>query len=63
VVAQGQGCSQVGDQSITWRVNDVFTIPHWNWVSHSASSDAVIFMMTDRELLSSLGYLREEYAP
>ena len=60
VVAQGQGSSQVGNKTMAWQRNDVFTVPHWNWVSHTASDDAVIFMMTDRELLASLGYLREE---
>jgi len=63
VVAQGQGSSQVGDKTIAWQRNDVFTLPHWNWVSHiAASDDAVIFMMTDRELLASLGYLKDEVA-
>jgi gentisate 1,2-dioxygenase len=39
----------------------VFTLPHWNWISHTAASDdAVIFMMTDREFLAMTGYLREE---
>ena len=63
VVAQGQGSSQVGDKTMAWQRNDVFTLPHWNWVSHTAASDdAVIFMMTDRELLASLGYLKDEVA-
>ncbi len=61
VVAQGSGSSQVGDTTIDWTAHDVFTLPHWNWVSHTATSgDAILFMMTDRELLASLGYLREE---
>lgn len=60
VVAQGQGSSQVGGTRIEWKQRDVFSLPHWNWISHTASDDAVIFMMTDRELLESLGYLREE---
>lgn len=63
VVAQGQGSSSVGSKTFNWRKNDVFTLPHWNWVSHTAaSSDAIIFMMTDRELLASLGYLKDETA-
>lgn len=61
VVAQGHGTSQVGSQTIKWQRNDVFTLPHWHWTSHTAASDdAVIFMMTDYELLASLGYFREE---
>lgn len=61
VVARGQGRSRIGDTTIDWKRNDVFSLPHWNWISHAAASeDALVFMMTDRELLASLGYLREE---
>ena len=61
VVARGQGSSQVGATTIHWKRNDVFTLPHWSWISHAASADdTIIFMMTDRELLASLGYLRDE---
>ncbi len=61
VVARGQGSSQIGAHTIDWQRHDVFTVPHWNWVSHAAASDdAVLFMMTDREFLAGLGYLREE---
>ena len=63
VVAQGSGSSQVGEQTFQWQKNDVFSLPHWNWVSHTAATDdAVIFMMTDRELLASMGYLKNEFA-
>ena len=61
VVLRGEGSSVVGGTRIEWSRNDVFTVPHWSWVSHTArSADAVIFMMTDREMVASLGYLREE---
>ena len=64
VVVQGQGSSLVGEAEISWKRHDVFTLPHWNWISHTAaSSDAQVFMMTDRELIASLGYLREEDSP
>lgn len=63
VVVQGSGRSVIGSQTIDWQRNDVFTVPHWNWVSHTAASEgACIFMMTDREFLASMGYLREESA-
>lgn len=61
VVARGAGSSQIGGRTLHWKRNDVFTLPHWNWISHTAlSDDAVLFLMTDRELLASLGYLRDE---
>ena len=61
VVARGEGSSEVGGTTMHWRRNDVFTLPHWNWIRHTAhTDDTVVFMMTDRELLASLGYLRDE---
>ena len=60
VVAQGHGSSEVGEQTFQWQKNDVFSLPHWNWISHTAASDAVIFMMTDRELLAVMGYLKDD---
>lgn len=61
VVAQGQGSSEIGERTIYWQRNDVFTLPHWNWVRHTATGgEARIFLMTDREFLASMGYLREE---
>lgn len=61
VVAQGEGTSTIGDVTFSWKRNDVFTVPHWQWVTHEAqSSNAKLFLMNDRELLASMGYLREE---
>jgi gentisate 1,2-dioxygenase len=63
VVVEGEGVSQIGDQRIEWSRRDVFTVPHWNWVTHEAAKGgATLFMMTDRELIRRMGYLREEFA-
>jgi gentisate 1,2-dioxygenase len=63
VVAEGQGTSTIGDRTIAWKRNDVFTLPHWQWATHTASSShAKLFLMSDRELLASTGYLREDEA-
>ncbi len=63
VVAEGEGTSSIGDESIHWKRNDVFTVPHWQWASHTAASpNAKLFFMTDREMLAGMGYLREEEA-
>ena len=64
VVASGHGVSTIGGTSLHWQRNDVFTIPQWQWVSHCASTaDARLFLMTDRELLATMRYLREEEDP
>jgi gentisate 1,2-dioxygenase len=62
VVAQGSGKSSIGMKEIAWQKGDVFTIPHWHWVSHhSENADSQLFLMTDRGLLEAMGYLRTEY--
>src|SRR5690606_1599556 len=62
VVVGGEGRSQVGDRSISWQANDIFTLPHWKWVSHHAGPQgAQLFLMTDQCLLQATGYLRVEY--
>lgn len=62
VVAKGSGRSRVGDKTIDWQKGDVFTLPHWNWVSHRAEApEAQLFLMTDQPVLESMGYLRTEY--
>lgn len=61
VVVRGSGRSRVGDQDIAWQQHDVFTLPHWHWVSHCAHEpDSQLFLMTDRVLLDAMGYLRTE---
>lgn len=60
-VLEGEGVSQVGDQEFHWKENDIFTLPHWNWISHvSKAPKSRLFKMTDREVLARLGYLVEE---
>lgn len=62
VVARGSGRSRVGEEEIEWRERDVFTLPHWHWVSHCAHDpDSQLFLMTDRALLDAMGYLRTEH--
>ncbi|MDS0859511.1 cupin domain-containing protein [Burkholderia pseudomultivorans] len=62
LVVEGEGRSTIGDTTIEWRQHDVFTIPHWHWVTHLAVSATPprLFMMTDRELLSRLHLLIEQ---
>lgn len=62
VVARGSGTSRVGDKTIAWEKGDVFTLPHWHWISHCADeADSQVFLMTDRALLEGMGYLRTEF--
>lgn len=60
-VVEGQGQSTVGDDTIAWEPNDIFTLPHWSWISHTAESEnATVFLSTDRDVMRRLELLREE---
>jgi len=62
LVVEGEGVSHVGDNTLRWRKNDIFSLPRGNWISHRADSgDAKLFQLTDREVLARLDYLREEF--
>ena len=61
LVVAGKGKSTVGKQSFEWEQDDVFTIPHWIWASHTAlSGDADLFIVSDRSVFERLDLLREE---
>lgn len=63
LVVSGTGASQVGGERFAWSTNDIFTMPHENWVSHEcASDDAVLFIVSDRDVLRRLGLLVDELA-
>jgi gentisate 1,2-dioxygenase len=60
-VAEGEGSSTIGEQTIHWGKNDIFTLPHGQWISHKASApDTKLFQITDREIFRRLDLLREE---
>jgi gentisate 1,2-dioxygenase len=61
LVASGSGRSQIGDHAFAWSQHDVFSIPHWTWVSHEAvDGDADLFVVTDKSAYERLDLLREE---
>jgi len=62
VVVEGEGTTTISDEKMSWRPNDVISCPHGAWISHRASSDkAVMFEITDRDILSRLGLLKDEF--
>ncbi len=61
LVAEGEGRSTIGEKTFDWVKHDVFTIPHWTWVTHQAKSgDADLFLVTDRSAQELLGVMRAE---
>ena len=63
LVAGGSGKSRIGDATIPWTRNDLFTLPHGHWISHEAAEPGtVLFIATDREILRRLDLLADEQA-
>jgi gentisate 1,2-dioxygenase len=62
LVASGAGRSTVGEHTFEWSKHDVFSIPHWNFASHTAiGGDADLFIVSDKSAFERLDLLREEY--
>jgi 1-hydroxy-2-naphthoate dioxygenase len=69
-VMQGEGATFVGskkgvEEEMRWGPHDCFFVPSWNWhhfENRSKQEPAIIFSVTDRPVLESLGLFREEVA-
>jgi gentisate 1,2-dioxygenase len=59
-VVDGSGRTRCGEHTIEWGPKDIFTIPHGQWTSHSASDTARLFVTSSREILRRLDLLKEE---
>jgi gentisate 1,2-dioxygenase len=67
-VVEGEGITTVGPKKtagkdLAWRSRDCFFVPSWNWhqfQNTSKKEPAIIFSVTDRPVLESLGLFREE---
>jgi gentisate 1,2-dioxygenase len=60
VVMQGEGRSVIGEQAFDWTFGDTVAVPAWNRVEHYATSDAVMFAMSDEALMRWTRYHRFE---
>ena len=67
-VVQGNGVTKVGEKKavrddLNWGTKDCFFVPSWNWYqfrNNSTKEPAIMFSVTDRPVLESLGLFREE---
>ena len=50
----------VEGKSFPWTRGDMLVVPSWLTHYHRASSDAVLFRVTDTPTLEKLGFLRDE---
>lgn len=61
-VTEGYGKSRIGDTTLAWGPHDIFMAPSWEFVTHEAEDEAVLFSFSDRPLQKMLGLWREEMA-
>jgi len=59
-VAEGQGRSLVGENSLEWGEHDIFVVPSWCPVTHEARQESVLFSFSDRPAQKALGLWRED---
>ena len=59
---QGEGVSRIGGQTFHWHRGDAFAAPTWNWIEHEATTDTILFSMSDEFLMRFARYYRFEGA-
>ena len=62
-VAEGEGCTQAGEEMFMWGPRDTFVIPSWCPRQHEVEEEAVLFSFSDRAVQEALGLWREERDP
>ena len=58
-VAEGSGCSKVGNTVIDWQRRDMFVVPGWMQVRHYPSEDSFLFSFSNCPVQEKLGLWRE----
>jgi gentisate 1,2-dioxygenase len=58
-VVEGRGTSRIGTMEFAWEPRDVFVVPSWCPVVHTAAEEAVLFSASDRAAQKALGLWRE----
>ena len=58
-VAEGSGCSKVGNTTIKWQRRDTFVVPGWIQVRHYPAEDSFLFSFSNRPVQEKLGLWRE----
>lgn len=60
VCVEGGGTTRVGDETFSWGPRDIFVVPPWKTIAHTAKQESVLFSISDRPAQESLGIWREE---
>ena len=59
-VVEGNGETSVGGERFAWQRGDTFVAPSWNRYEHHATSDSVLFALSDEPLMRFSKYYRFE---
>jgi len=59
VVFRGRGHSIINGIKFAWSAGDIFVVPSWACVEHSADVESDLFSITDRPVMKALGLYRE----
>jgi gentisate 1,2-dioxygenase len=59
-VVEGTGSTTIGGTTFHWQPRDIFAIPSWAPVRHTADSEAILFSMSDRPAQIALNLWREQ---
>ena len=57
---EGEGTVEIGDQSLQFKLHDVFVVPSWHSFRLHAQRDTVLFSFSDRPVQQALGLWREQ---
>jgi len=57
---EGSGRTRIGDATFEWGPRDLFVVPSWQWATHEADADAVLFSFYDRPVQQKLDLFRED---
>lgn len=62
VVMDGKGYSEIGGERFDWEPNDIMVVPPFTWRKHvnTSGSDAVLYTVTDAEVLRHIGQYRSQ---
>ena len=62
VVLDGTGYSEIGGERFDWAPNDIMVVPPFTWRKHvnTGSGDAVLYTVTDAEVLRHIGQYRAQ---
>jgi len=61
VVMEGGGQTRIGKETFAWRRGDTVVVPTWVDFSHQATSDSLLFCLSDEPLMRAFKYYHSEY--